>query len=223
MVKSRLTGPLFLVCFFLLIAGPDRATAGVILAKTSETASLCARNLQKIESDFGLPNGLLKAISLAETGWWDGKKGASFAWPWTVTSGRWSQHFQTKNEAIKAVKRLRSRKIGNIDVGCMQVNLGYHPQAFTSLEEAFDPASNIRYAASFLKRLYGRNKSWTIAVGAYHSSNAERGLRYRQKVHSLWRKVRVAAAKQRRRAAIRAYRERAAERNRLRKQRKTES
>ena len=35
-----------------------------------------------------------------------------------------------------------------IDVGCFQVDLFYHPYAFTSLEEAFDPDANARAADS---------------------------------------------------------------------------
>ena len=38
----------------------------------------------------------------------------------------------------------------------MQVNLGYHPDAFEDLEQAFDPTYNVAYAASFLVELRGR-------------------------------------------------------------------
>ncbi len=35
----------------------------------------------------------------------------------------------------------------------MQVNLGYHPEAFASLEAAFDPRRNVAYATRFLLEL----------------------------------------------------------------------
>ena len=35
----------------------------------------------------------------------------------------------------------------------MQVNMMYHPDAFNSLEEAFDPSTNVSWAASWLKKL----------------------------------------------------------------------
>lgn len=222
MVKFSLTGTFFSICLALLVAHAESANAEPQGATKLTTADLCARTLERVEKELNLPTGILKAISLAETGWWDSKKGQSFAWPWTVTSGKWSQRFRTRDEAIDAVKRLLSRKVKNIDVGCMQVNLGYHPGAFSSLEEAFDPTSNIRYGAGFLKGLYGHKKSWARAIAAYHSSNAERGFRYRQKVQSLWRKVRVAEAVKRRQAAIKAYRERVAERGRLRQKAKNQ-
>jgi hypothetical protein len=42
----------------------------------------------------------------------------------------------------------------SIDVGCFQVNLYYHPTAFVSLAEGFDPAANARYAAALPGRLH---------------------------------------------------------------------
>src|SRR3546814_15246449 len=59
----------------------------------------------------------------------------------------------SKAAAIEEVRRLQARGIRNIDVGCLQVNLHYHPDAFASLETAFDPEANAAYAADFLVRL----------------------------------------------------------------------
>ena len=42
----------------------------------------------------------------------------------------------------------------SIDIGCAQVNLMHHPDAFASLEQAFDPMANADYAARFLKQLH---------------------------------------------------------------------
>ena len=41
----------------------------------------------------------------------------------------------------------RAQGARSIDVGCMQVNLLHHADAFASLEQAFDPVANARYAA----------------------------------------------------------------------------
>ena len=67
-----------------------------------------------------------------------------------------------------------------------QVNLMYHPDAFTSLEDAFDPASNARYAARFLQQLYARTGTWPAAASGYHSLNAEFGGPYGRKVMAIW-------------------------------------
>ena len=42
--------------------------------------------------------------------------------------------------------------------------LGYHPNAFASLEEAFAPEANVRYAIAFLMDLR-RRTDWTTATG----------------------------------------------------------
>jgi hypothetical protein len=64
----------------------------------------------------------------------------------------------------------------------MQVNLLHHPQAFASLEAAFDPATNIAYAVRFLRDLHARTGDWNQAVAMYHSATPERGLVYQQRV-----------------------------------------
>ena len=52
--------------------------------------------------------------------------------------------------AIAAEKRPKADGVRKIDVGCIQINLYYHPEAFESREEAFDPAANSLYAADLL-------------------------------------------------------------------------
>ena len=68
------------------------------------------------------------------------------------------RYLSSKLEAINEVRELQARGIRNIDVGCMQVNLYHHPDAFFSLEQAFDPAANVTYAAQFLRSLYRRHR-----------------------------------------------------------------
>ncbi|MFC7541929.1 hypothetical protein ACFQU2_24000 [Siccirubricoccus deserti] len=48
----------------------------------------------------------------------------------------------------------------SVDIGCMQVNLLHHPDAFSGPEEGFDPAASVRYAIRFLKSLHARSGSW---------------------------------------------------------------
>ncbi len=108
--------------------------------------------------------------------------------------------------------RLRARGVRNIDVGCMQINLHHHPRAFDSLEEAFDPAANIAYAGTFLRRLERETRSWSRAVAYYHSKTANVGAAYRQRVMDLWPQLRRRAALALRAERIEAYNQRRAER-----------
>ena len=88
--------------------------------------------------------------------------------------------------AIAAVQALQAAGIRSIDVGCMQVNLFYHPTAFASLDEAFDPLANARYAARFLAVLYRREGTWPAAAAAYHSQTPALGAAYAQRVMAAW-------------------------------------
>jgi hypothetical protein len=146
----------------------------------------CRTFTEKAEREQGIPRHLLTAISLAETGRWSEEKQEIFAWPWTVMAKGRGLYFKSKIEAIVAVNRLKRAGITNIDVGCMQINLRYHPRAFASLNEAFDPTANVAYAAKFLKGLHGTTQSWPQAAANYHSTDPLRNVSYKNKVLSLW-------------------------------------
>jgi hypothetical protein len=94
--------------------------------------------------------------------------------------------YDTKAEAVAAVRALQANGVRSIDVGCGQINLMHHPDAFPSLEEAFDPDSNAAYAARFLKELFARTGDWNKATGMYHSATPGLGDEYREKVLAAW-------------------------------------
>ncbi len=155
---------------------------------------ICRTHTQRQERLRQIPRHLLGAISLAETGRWNEKLGASFAWPWTVTAKGEGHYFADKQSAIAATRKLIAQGVANIDVGCMQINLHYHPRAFPDLEAAFDPARNTAYAASFLAGLHGETGDWQSAAAHYHSSNPALNRDYQKKVVALWNKVRARAS-----------------------------
>jgi hypothetical protein len=152
--------------------------------------TMCAKATNNIEREAGIPRQLLRAISKIEAGRYHAGKRLVMAWPWTVMAEGRGRYLSTKAAAIEEVRALQARGVRNIDVGCMQVNLQHHPDAFASLEEAFDPLTNVTYAASFLKSLAFEQGSWAKAVARYHSANPERYRLYRAKVHSAWRSER---------------------------------
>lgn len=170
----------------------------------------CVTPIARQERLNGIPSQLLAAVSLAESGRWDKENSASFAWPWTVTAEGKGQFFASKAEAIAQVQALKARGIRNIDVGCMQINLQYHPNAFPDLETAFEPESNVAYAAKYLRGLFDDAKSWITAVGNYHSATPEFHFRYRAKINELWSLSRRQSADERRLEVQNAYQERRA-------------
>lgn len=170
------------------------ATAVVVLTAAHADAArpheTCAELARRMEHAQGIPRGLVQAVALAESGRWLDELGRTRAWPWTVTSGPDSYFLPSKEAALEKVRELQAAGRTNIDVGCMQVNLGWHGDAFDSLDEAIDPATNVAYGARFLKDLRLRTRSWARATAHYHSRHPERGEAYRTKVYRLWQKVR---------------------------------
>jgi hypothetical protein len=148
-----------------------------------ETATPCAAAIQEAEARYATPSGLLGSIAKTESGRPVPPDGRLQAWPWTVNVAGVGRHFETQAAAVGAVRRALAINAGNVDVGCMQVSLQHHPDAFPSLEEAFDPAANVDYAARFLLNLReAAGGNWYIAAGLYHSHTPELARLYRQRI-----------------------------------------
>jgi soluble lytic murein transglycosylase-like protein len=190
------------VLFALLTALPGALQAGEAV---DSPWTLCRDAIAEAEQARDLPAHLLAAIARTESGRWHKERSESLAWPWTVMAEGEGRFLPSKAAAIETVRALQARGVRNIDVGCMQVNLYYHPDAFENLEAAFDPAANVAYAADFLTGLRAEARSWTRAVGQYHTREAIRGNGYRAKVFKAWREERHRANRERQ-AALRAAR-----------------
>eukprot|EP01037_Dinobryon_pediforme_P012524 gene12524-12613_t len=149
-------------------------------------AGICEIAGLQAERALGLPPGLLLAIGRVESGRRDRASGATLAWPWSINVEGQDRIAETAPEAIGVVKTLQAQGHRSLDVGCFQINLMYHPTAFATLEDAFDPARNALYAAGFLSALHARLGTWPDAVAAYHSANADKGLPYRDRVLRQW-------------------------------------
>jgi len=149
-------------------------------------AGVCEMAAGAAEQQYGLPAGLLRAIGIVESGRWQPAINRVAPWPYAIDVGGYDLFMESLPEAVGKVASLRQEGFASIDVGCFQINLMYHPDAFATLEEAFDPAANAAYAARFLLSLYGRSGSWEIAVADYHSAVPELGDPYRAHVYAVW-------------------------------------
>jgi len=170
-------------------------------ADLSSDKETCRRLTAKAEGQLRLPRHILGAIALAESGRWDAQKQEKTAWPWTVYAEGRGRYFESKAAALAVVRKLQARGVTNIDVGCMQINLYHHGKAFAALEDALDPVSNVDYAGNLLKSLQRQTRSWSMAIGYYHSRTARYNRPYRRKVRQLWDGERRRAARERRAAA----------------------
>ncbi|MEM7043520.1 MAG: transglycosylase SLT domain-containing protein [Pseudomonadota bacterium] len=171
--------PLAIACALAALLLPSPAYGSV--------RTVCDTHAAAHEQANRIPPGLLRAVARAESGRWLAEDKATKPWPWTVTSGKDSFYLPSKDAAIAKVRELKASGRTNIDVGCMQINLHYHPKAFASLDEAFDPATNVAYGSKFLTELRLKTRSWGKATAFYHSQTPARGNAYRSKVYKFWR------------------------------------
>ncbi len=176
------------------------AAAAATTARPVPASNVCAAAAASQESAFGIPAQLLHAISIVESGRPDPRSGNPVAWPWTVRAEGRGRFYATKSAAIRAVAALRRKGVRNIDIGCMQINLLYHPNAFRSLEEAFDPDTNVACGARLRAKLRREKRSWTEAVKYYHSATRALHAPYRDKVYAVWRAARRAVRHAQRKA-----------------------
>ncbi len=164
--------------------GPDTPVDGRAWAEAQ--SAQCTGALRLAESRHGTPPGLLSAIAKAESGRPVPPLPGLQPWPWVVNADGAALYFDSKPAAVAWTRLALDRGVQQIDVGCMQVNLQSHPQAFRSLDDAFDPADNTGYAASFLRSLRDEaGGDWTAAVGYYHSRTPVLAADYRERVAAI--------------------------------------
>ncbi len=133
----------------------------------SDPSSQCVSEILRAQDRYGIPDNILLGIGLQEAGVSRGRR--LTVWPWAVNAAGVGRIFDNRSAAMAWVREREAMGVQSIDVGCMQINLRWHPHAFTHLEQGFDPVINVDYAARFLRDLYGETGDWMRAAGAYHS------------------------------------------------------
>lgn len=141
------------------------------LAAKGGPEGICIREILAAQIRHGIPDNLLLAIGLQEAG--TRRNGHFTVWPYAVNAAGEGRLFDSRNAALDWIAERQASGIRSIDVGCMQINMRWHPEAFDSPAEGFDPRVNVDYAARFLKRLHRRTGSWLKAAGSYHSFEPE--------------------------------------------------
>ena len=159
-----------------------------VLDKEINESQKCSRMFSYFEKKYKLPKDILHSISLQESQKPHSKYKIGIVWPWVINVEGKGHYFKSKYEAVQFTKQLILSGKTSIDVGCMQISLKYHPDAFASLHQAFSPMNNIEYAAQLLRSHYEKHGKWHKAVGHYHSATADKALSY----HTNVKKINVA-------------------------------
>ncbi len=132
--------------------------------------------LHAVSRIYKIPMGLLRAISLTESG----------LWPWSLNVYGQGYHYDSRQAMLRAVHQFFSKGVSMVDIGPMQVDWHYHGWRFGSVQAAANPLRNIAVAGRLLRDNYQKTGSWQGAVGLYHGGSPGRQNRYIQKVFSRW-------------------------------------
>jgi hypothetical protein len=161
------------------------AAAHVALADVPDSTA-CGIAGHAAEAQAGLPANLLISIGMVESGRADPLTGQVAPWPWTVNADGAGRYFENKADAEAFVRLALSSGAQDVDVGCFQISMESHPDAFATLDDAFDPVANANYAAAFLTQLKNQTGSWDTAIADYHSAVPDLGLPYERRVLAAW-------------------------------------
>ncbi len=153
-----------------------------IAAALASPQTACQQAIAAAETSHAIPAGFLLAIGRVESGRLNPQNGSVQPWPWTIDIDAKGTFFPTRSDAVSYVETAQLAGIQSIDVGCMQVNLLQHPDAFATLNDAFDPVINANYAARFLVALEHESGDWVSAAGLYHSRTEALAAPYREAV-----------------------------------------
>lgn len=142
--------------------------------------ALCETAAAEAADLLGVPSDVLIAVSVVETG------RDNHPWPWTVNIAGESYWTDTASDAEAIVRNALDAGLTNIDLGCFQLNYRWHAEAFDSIADMLDPASNAVYAAGYLLAQYDETGDWSAAAAAYHSATPEHAERYLAKFEATW-------------------------------------
>lgn len=153
-LEVRLPVRLFCILAALLVWGAD---------VRADVARLCEREMAQAAKKYDVPLAVLYAVGLTETG----RRGSLH--PYALNIEGPSYFPDRLADALRLFEMARKNGARWIDIGCMQIDHGFHARAFRSTASMFDPHENVDYAARFLRRLREREGSWTLAAARYHA------------------------------------------------------
>jgi soluble lytic murein transglycosylase-like protein len=132
----------------------------------------CRKYIEEAAKKTGVLPEILWAVAKTESNFGSGP------WPWTVNVKGKGYYFSDKLSAKKFLRSLPKKIQYQVDVGCMQINWGYHGKGFPDLTKMINPRLNVLYAAYFLRELYAETGQWSKAVASYHSRKWAHGGQY---------------------------------------------
>lgn len=150
-----------------LTATASAALTWIIPAANAQTlGEACPNLIYAAEQRYNIPNGLLMAIALTESG--DRSGGPN---PHAMNIGGTPYIAPDLERMVSVIQRGYAAGKISIDVGCLQINLKYHAQHFRSPFDLLNSRVNVDYGARYLAQLANDTGSWRDAVMTYHNRN----------------------------------------------------
>ena len=144
---------------------------------------------RSVAAYHGVPHRILYAIALTESQRMI-TAGVIRPWPWTLNVAGQGRYFDSARSMQQAVYEATSQGVTNIDIGLMQINVGYHLHRAYSLDDLMRPQDNLNIAAEILLDEWRAcDGDWWCAVGRYHSRDQRRARHYRSKVRRWYDQV----------------------------------
>lgn len=144
-----------------LVAGAVLLATVLATAAQAGDRPSCADAIAAAERKWRIPAGYLEMVARHESG----------LSPFALNIEGSAFQPATAVEAAALVLDAYRAGARQVDVGCGQISLRHHPQAFRTLGEAFDPVANADYAGRHLRLLFDRHGTWTAAIQLYHSGD----------------------------------------------------
>ena len=164
--------------------------AGLILPFASRAGEFVPAGYRMIAVEHGIPQSVLFAIALTESGKQTGPAGSVRPWPWTLNVAGRGYFFDSRQAAWQALTAYLKEGKRSIDIGLMQVNWRYHQDQLGTPWQALDPYHNLRVGAGILQSCYVDRQDWWASVGCYHApTDTYRADRYRRRVVSHWQRI----------------------------------
>ena len=128
--------------------------------------------IEKIAREERIPAKLLKSVTYVESGFH----------PWTLNVEGQPHFFDTRKAAEQHLEKVVKEGVTNVDIGCAQINWGWHGKKFKSPKDLLSPETSLRYAARLLRQNRIATRSWMKAALLYHSGDKVRQSIYRKRL-----------------------------------------
>ncbi|MBT2375321.1 transglycosylase SLT domain-containing protein [Pseudomonas fluorescens] len=153
----------------------------LVLAPLTLSAQI-PETYHQVARQAGVPTTVLYAMALQESGVSIRKRYQP--WPWTLNVAGKGRYFTTRDAACRALLQARQHmNAKHIDVGLMQLNLGYQRRHYQQPCDLLDPTRNLKVAATILRQHRRVGEDWLPAVGRYHRpAGGAPAARYRRNV-----------------------------------------